>query len=79
MPIVGVLLHIETSQAETVRKTLEAMAQVEPFALDAPGRLGALVETDTVEEAYRLIHYTLHSVPGVLSARPIYAHVGDDL
>jgi len=77
MTVVGALVRVEESQHDAAWQTLARLPGVTPFALDDATRLGLVIETASLDEAYQLLKDEIPQAPGVLSVYPAYAHFGD--
>lgn len=74
MTIIGALVRVEANQHNAAWQCFEHLPGVTPFALDDATRLGLVIETDRLDDAYRLLNDEIPQVPGVLSVYPAYAH-----
>ena len=74
MTIIGALVRVEKEQHDAAWQSLERLPGVTPFALDDATRLGLVIESPTLDDAYRLLNHDVQRAPGVLSAYPAYAH-----
>jgi len=76
MVIVGALVRTEASCTESVQQALAAMPGVTPFPLEQPASMGLLIETATLDDAYRLLQQDVRSLEGVLGIWPVYTFFG---
>ena len=76
MVIVGALVRTEASRTESVQQALAAMPGVTPFSLEQPMSVGLLIETATLDDAYRLLQQEVRNLEGVLGIWPVYSYFG---
>jgi len=74
MVIIGAMVRVNAEQHDVAWQVLADLPGVTPFALDDATRLGLVIESPTLDDAYRLLNHDVHDAPGVLSAYPAYAH-----
>ena len=74
MTIVGAMVRVEETQHNAAWQAFAQMPGVTPFALDDATRLGLVIETESLDDAYRLLSEDVRDAPGVLSVYPAYAH-----
>jgi len=79
MVIVGALVRIETGSGDGVRHRLAAIPGVTPFSVDDPTRIGLVIEAESLDHAYRLLHDEIPEVEGVLGAWPVYVHFEEEV
>lgn len=79
MAIVGAFAHIEPEANDTLESDLAALDGVSAFALDDPGKIGLLIEAESLDAAHRTVQRTIRNVEGVLGVFPVYANAETDL
>lgn len=65
-------MRVQEAAYARVWHKLQDMSCVTPFPLDNRERIGAVLETQTPEEAYDLLNNRISMLPGVLLAYPMY-------
>ena len=78
MAIVGAFARIDADHAEACRWSLDELPGVSTFDLPETGKLGVLVEADSLDNAHAIVTTTIRSTPGVLGVWPVYANTEDE-
>jgi nitrate reductase NapAB chaperone NapD len=78
MAIVGAYARIDGEASPEVRQRLSAFPNVELFDLADPGKVGLIVEAESLDHAYALVRHDLRRVNGVLGVWPVYVHTEDE-
>jgi len=79
MAIVGAFVHIELNAHDAVEHDLAALDGVSPFSLDEPGKVGLLIEAESMDAAHHMVRRTIRDVKGVLGVFPVFADTETDL
>ncbi len=79
MAIVGAFAHIESEANDALERDLGALDGVSAFALDDPGKIGLLIEAESLKAAHHTVQRTIRNVDGVLGVFPVYANAETDL
>lgn len=74
MAVVGAYARIDRSEEALVPARLEALEGVSTFNLDEPGKLGVLIEAESLDAAHALLLQSIEKLEGVLGVFPVYAH-----
>jgi nitrate reductase NapAB chaperone NapD len=74
MTVVGAFARIDGDDMEGVRHRLETLPGVSTFDLADPGKVGILIEAETVDQAHHCLTQDIRAVEGVLGAWPVYLH-----
>lgn len=75
--VMGAFARVEESEAATVRGRLQALADVTLFDLKHPGKVGLLVEADSLEEAHHRLTREVAPTEGVLGVWPVSVELDD--
>lgn len=78
MAVLGVLARVEVEHRDRVFGALERLDGVTPFWIGEPGRIGIVVEADTLQAAHTRLLDQLQSTPGVLGTWPVFVHAEDE-
>jgi nitrate reductase NapAB chaperone NapD len=79
MVVIGALVRMETASGDGVRRRLAAIPGVTPFSVEDPARIGLIIEAESLDRAYRLLHDEIPEIEGVLGAWPVYVHFGEEM
>ena len=74
MVLVGAFARIEPGTAKAVVCRLEGMAGVETFDLDAPHKIGILIEADNADQAHAMLTRNIRGIEGIWGVWPVYMH-----
>jgi len=74
---IGAYARVDEEEAVAVRRRLNALAGVETFELDEPGKVGLLIEALDLERANSMIKGDIRETAGVLGVWPVYADFDD--
>ncbi len=74
MAVVGAYARIDLSEEALVPGRLEALEGVSTFKLDEPGKIGLLIEAESLDEARSRLEDEIEKLDGVLGVFPVYAH-----
>lgn len=77
--VVGILMRVEQTEREAVATNLERLTGVTTFEVGDEFKLGALIESATLEAAKDLFENQIEASPGVLAAWPIFIHEEEGL
>ncbi|MEW5956869.1 MAG: hypothetical protein AB1801_04030 [Chloroflexota bacterium] len=77
--ISSALANVDIAMSPTVEANLALLPGVAAIPLPDRSSVGLLIETDTLDEAYNLLHHQIPGLAGVISVRPVYAYFGPDL
>ena len=72
--VVGVLTRVEPSLREKVIRLLGDLSSVSTFEVGDDLKLGALIETATLDEAKTVLEQQIETIPGVLAGWPVFIH-----
>ena len=75
MAVVGAYARIDVSDPQAVRTRLAALSGVTLFDLGDPGKVGVLIEADSIDDAHRTLCAEVEKVEGVWGVWPVYAHM----
>ncbi len=75
MAIIGALARVDENVREAAWNGLANLHGVTPFALARTNEVGLVVETESVEEGYRLIRDEISQVSGIVNVCVVYAHL----
>ena len=78
MAIVGAFARVEIAGFNRCVAGLDAVDGVSTFPLDAPGKVGLLIEAGSLEDAHRIITKQIPTVQGVLGVWPVYASAEEE-
>ena len=79
MVVIGALVRVEVASGDGVRRRLVAIPGVAPFSVDDPARMGLVIEAESLDRAYRLLHDEIPTISGVLGAWPVYIHFEEEV
>ncbi|GAB4384812.1 MAG: hypothetical protein Kow0022_08570 [Phycisphaerales bacterium] len=79
MAIVGALARVEAGVLAESRAAIEKIAGVTTFSLDDPGRIGLIIEAESIDQAHHVMTVQIPAVPGVLGAWPVFASTEDEI
>ena len=79
MALLGVLARVESVERGTVEERLSQYDGVSTFSVDEPGRIGILIERDTIDEAQRALTQDVAQAPGVLGTWPVFSHFESEI
>ncbi len=74
MAVVGAYAHIDPSQGAELPARLGAIEGVSTFALGDPGKIGLLIEAESLERAHGLLRGEIPKTEGIRGVFPVYAH-----
>ncbi len=74
MAVVGAYARIDLSEEALVPARLEALEGVSTFALGEPGKIGVLIEAESLDEAHARLEDEIEKLEGVLGVFPVYVH-----
>lgn len=78
MAVLGVLARVEIAERDRVVACLQQIEGVTPFLIDEPGRIGLVVEADTLQMAHTRLLNEIQSTPGVLGTWPVFVHAENE-
>ncbi|NOX53590.1 MAG: chaperone NapD [Planctomycetes bacterium] len=78
MAVIGVLARVEVAERDCVVASLGRIEGVTPFLIDEPGRIGLVVEADTLEAAHKRLVDEIDPTPGVLGTWPVFVHAENE-
>ena len=73
MTVIGAMVRVEKAQHGATWQCLARLPGVTLFEFDDATRLGLVIESDSLDDAYRLLNEDIRDAPGVLSVYPAYA------
>lgn len=76
--VLGVLARVEVAERDRVVDLLQRIEGVTPFLIDEPGRIGLVLEADSLELAHARLLEEIESTPGVLGTWPVFVHAEDE-
>ena len=76
MALIGILARIDRTQRERVSAHLEALPGVSLFPVGEEGRIGILVERESLAASHAALKDEIELVPGVLAAWPVFSYDG---
>ena len=79
MAVVGAFARIDLSDPQAVGERLSAVPCVTTFDLGEPGKVGLLIEADSLEDAHKRLREEIEKAEGVLGVWPVYAHQEPEL
>jgi len=79
MAVLGVLVRIERSDRESIVSRLGDVDGANLVSLEEDGRVGLLIEADTMDEARRILASNVDAADGVLATWPVFAHYEDEM
>jgi len=79
MALVGVLVSVHPQDAGDVTTRLEAISGVSTFSVDVEGRIGVMIDADTIDTAHALLTREVSPTTGVLTAWPVHVELEPDL
>ena len=79
MAIVGAYARIDLADPQAVRCRLAEVSGVTLFDLDEPGKVGLVLEADSLDDAHTTLRAGIEKVDGVLGVWPVYADTESDL
>ena len=74
MAVVGAYARIDLAEEALVPGRLEALEGVSTFSLEEPGKIGVLVEAESLDEAHARLADEIEKLDGILGVFPVYAH-----
>lgn len=78
MPVAGAFARV-LGDGESARSAMGAVVGVSTFAVNEPGVVGIVVESDSLDDIQRLIERVLPKLPGVIGVCPVYMGFEDEL
>lgn len=78
MALVGVLVSVHPHDAEDVTTRLEAISGVSTFSVDVEGRVGVMIDAETIDAAHALLTRKVSPTTGVLTAWPVHVELEPD-
>jgi nitrate reductase NapAB chaperone NapD len=78
MATVGAFVRVELDDTEVVGQRLDQLAGVNTFDMGEPGKIGLVIEADSMDVAHTMLTQTIRSVEGVLGVWPTYADFEDE-
>lgn len=78
MPVVGAFARVKNEGLETTVRGLESIEGVSTFEIEAPGKVGLLIEAESLDNAHQVLTDNVRSVEGVLGVWPVYANIEDE-
>ena len=79
MAIVGAFARIDTQLAQSCARALNAITGVSTFELEEAGKIGLIIEADSLNRAHDTITKAISSTPGVLGVWPVYVNIEDEI
>jgi nitrate reductase NapAB chaperone NapD len=77
MVVVGAYARIELSEESRVPQRLEALEGVSTFPLGDAGKIGILVEAESLDEAHARLSKEIRELEGVRGVFPVYVNAED--
>lgn len=78
MVTVGAFVRVELDDTEVVGQRLDRLAGVSIIDMGEPGKVGLVIEADSMELAHAMLTHTIRSVEGVLGVWPTYVDFEDE-
>ncbi len=78
MTVIGACARIDSSDAVGIRERLATLGGVSTFDLDDPGRVGLLIESESLDAAHQTLCEEIKLVAGVMAVWPIYVDTEQD-
>jgi hypothetical protein len=76
MALIGILARIERTQRARIVAHLGGLPGVSLFPVGEEGRIGILVERDTLTESHAALKNEIETVSGLLAAWPVFSYAG---
>lgn len=77
MTLVGAFARVDAARRGEVQRGLAMFEGVETFDLDDDGKLGLLIESDSLDAAHELLTKRIEPLAGVLCVWPAFVHAGE--
>ena len=74
MVVVGALVRLEIQLRDRATQLLDQLEGVSTFSIGERGRIGVIVEADSIRAAHARLTEQIQAVPGVLAVWPVFAH-----
>jgi len=75
MAVVGAFARIDRSDPKATCDRLSAVAGVTLFDLGEPGKIGLVLEAESLDGAHEVLCGEIEKIEGVLGVWPVYAHL----
>jgi nitrate reductase NapAB chaperone NapD len=77
--LVGILARVDFDSNPNLCQDLSQIVGVRTFEVGDSGKLGLLLEAESVAAAHHILRNEIEKVGGILAAWPVYSHLGEEL